>query len=191
MEIVWRRIGLTRLIWVWPKMLGLRRLVYFYLSYCYYLIRSVGSGCRPRESGRLYTRREIQWLGTIGARHVYSCYRVKFDVSQLTIQTVPQLADEDFVDITWNIVYSGRTPIKFSLSESLFPYNANDYYNMTAEEDLQQQAQHFSEVMRQSSLIWIIISIYIVVLVIIEGLRGNRLSPDYHPRRIFLTGFLV
>ncbi|KAF8811336.1 hypothetical protein BYT27DRAFT_7161118 [Phlegmacium glaucopus] len=77
------------------------------------------------------------------------------------------LPDKEFVDITWEIVYSGQTPAKLKLSEAIQPPFA---YNMTDTEANRQALQLGLETM--------------------QGFRGHRLSEDRHPRRTIFVGVL-
>ena len=62
-----------------------------------------------------------------------------------------QSTDQDFVEITWQIVYSGQTPFKLSLSEVLSDIGMK--YNMAKMEDIEQHVQFNSEIICQSSII--------------------------------------
>ena len=55
-------------------------------------------------------------------------------------------ADREFVDISWQIVYSGRSHLKLMLSDG-FPRFAD--YNMTETKEVQQEVQLTTETIRQ------------------------------------------
>ena len=61
-------------------------------------------------------------------------------------QTIPQPTDQDFVDVTWQIVYSGRSHLKLMLSETLPSFAG---YNMTETKEAQQDIQLTTELIRQ------------------------------------------
>jgi hypothetical protein len=99
-------------------------------------------------------------------------------------QTVPPSTDQEFVDITWQIVYSGRTFFKFKISESFTGFM---YYNMTETKEFQQEVQHNTEIIR---LCIILTCVVLVLIRLVEGLRGNQVRKGSHPRRIFFISML-
>lgn len=79
----------------------------------------------------------------------------------------PLLPDQEFVDISWQIVYSGRSHLKLMLFDG-YPWVSD--YNMTETKEVQQEVQHSAE--------------------IILGLFGNQVRKGSHPRRTFLISML-
>ena len=99
-------------------------------------------------------------------------------------KTIPQPTDQDFVNITWQIVYSGRSHFKLKLSEAFAGFVE---YNMTETKEVQQEIQRTSEIIRQC----ISLSFVAFVLIwLIEGLVGNQVRKGSHPRRTFFTSIL-
>jgi hypothetical protein len=61
------------------------------------------------------------------------------------IKTIHQSTDQEFVDITWEIVYSGRSHLELMFLDA-YP---GSYVNMTETEEVLQNLQHNSEIIRQ------------------------------------------
>ncbi|KAF8815502.1 hypothetical protein BYT27DRAFT_7249163 [Phlegmacium glaucopus] len=72
------------------------------------------------------------------------------------------LHDEDFVDITWNVAFSGRTPEKLLLADYLPKVNVK--YDMTDMESYDLGWKHNG-------------------IEFMQGIVGQRFHDDYHPRR--------
>ena len=104
----------------------------------------------------------------------------------MKIQTILQSTDQEFVDIsTWQIIYSGRTPLKLMLSEA---FSGLTGYKMTETQELQQEVQHTMEFIRQC----IILNLSLLCLYgwLVDGLLGNQVRKGSHPRRIFFISIL-
>jgi hypothetical protein len=103
----------------------------------------------------------------------------------MKIQIIHQSTDQEFVDITWQIVYSGQSNLKLMLSEA-FPGFA---YNMTETKEAQQEMQLTAEFFRQC----IILTFVALVLIrLVEGLLlGNQVRNGSHPLRRFFVSILV
>ncbi|KDR81194.1 hypothetical protein GALMADRAFT_153481 [Galerina marginata CBS 339.88] len=87
------------------------------------------------------------------------------DNNPVGAQNVP---DEEFMDVTWNVTFIGRTPEKISIVDSYDTPKRK--YNMTETKDNQLQTHANVELM--------------------HGLIGHPFRDNYHPRRVAILLFI-